>query len=158
MNCSKPGTPFAGGYVTPDRTTTITSTSRSYLVVEKMAMSEGRYDPQRLIDAVEKNSRATLLLDLEAIAREAGAMINAVMLGAMAGACCRSRLRRSNGRSAPTARRSTPISAAFAPASMRPTPVRSYRVRRRSARTRRRPRSLILSARSRPCRLWRKPS
>jgi indolepyruvate ferredoxin oxidoreductase, beta subunit len=51
-----------------------------------MAMSDGRYDPQRLIDAVKNNSRATLLLDLEAIAREAGAMINAVMLGAIAGA------------------------------------------------------------------------
>jgi indolepyruvate ferredoxin oxidoreductase, alpha subunit len=80
------GRAIAGGYVTPDRTTTIASTSRSYLVVEKMAMRDGRYDPQRLIEAVEKNSRATLLLDLEAIAREAGAMINAVMLGAMAGA------------------------------------------------------------------------
>jgi indolepyruvate ferredoxin oxidoreductase, beta subunit len=55
-------------------------------VVEKMAMSDGRYDPQRLISAVEKNSRQALLLDLETIAREAGAMINAVMLGAMAGA------------------------------------------------------------------------
>jgi indolepyruvate ferredoxin oxidoreductase beta subunit len=51
-----------------------------------MAMSDGRYDPQRLISAVEKNSRQALLLDLETIAREAGAMINAVMLGAMAGA------------------------------------------------------------------------
>ena len=51
-----------------------------------MAMSDGRYDPQRLISAVEKNSRQALLLDLEAIAREAGAMINAVMLGAIAGA------------------------------------------------------------------------
>jgi indolepyruvate ferredoxin oxidoreductase, alpha subunit len=80
------GRAIAGGYVTPDRTTTIASTSRSYLVVEKMAMSDGRYDRQRLIDAVEKNSRAALLLDLEAIAREAKAMINAVMLGAMAGA------------------------------------------------------------------------
>ena len=79
------GRAIAGGYVTPDRTTTIASTSRSYLVVEKMAMSDGRYDPQRLIDAVEKNSRAMLLLDLEAIAHEADAMINAVMLGAMAG-------------------------------------------------------------------------
>jgi indolepyruvate ferredoxin oxidoreductase, alpha subunit len=80
------GRAIAGGFVTPDRTTTIASTSRSYLVVEKMAMRDGRYDPQRLIDAVEKNSRATLLLDLEAIAREVKAMVNAVMLGAMAGA------------------------------------------------------------------------
>src|SRR5262249_25579321 len=33
-----------------------------------------------------KNSRQALLLDLEAIARGAGAMVNAVMLGAIAGA------------------------------------------------------------------------
>jgi indolepyruvate ferredoxin oxidoreductase, beta subunit len=76
----------ASGYITADRTTTIASISRSYLVVEKMAMSDGRYDPLRLISAVEKNSRQALLLDLETIAREAGAMINAVMLGAIAGA------------------------------------------------------------------------
>jgi indolepyruvate ferredoxin oxidoreductase beta subunit len=35
---------------------------------------------------VEQHSKKTLLLDLEAVAREAGAMINAVMLGAIAGA------------------------------------------------------------------------
>jgi indolepyruvate ferredoxin oxidoreductase beta subunit len=80
------GRAIAGGFVTPNRTATIASTSRSYLVVEKMAMGDGRFDQQRLIRSVEKNSRITLLLDLEAIAREAGAMINAVMLGAIAGA------------------------------------------------------------------------
>ncbi len=80
------GRAIAGGFVTPDRTTTIASLSRSYLVVEKMAMGDGRYDQDRLIAAVEKNSQKTLLLDLEAIARDAGAMINAVMLGAIAGA------------------------------------------------------------------------
>jgi indolepyruvate ferredoxin oxidoreductase, alpha subunit len=78
------GRAIAGGFVTPDRTTTIASTSRSYLVVEKMAMGDGRYDQQRLLQSVEKNSKATLLLDLEAIARDSGAMINAVMLGAIA--------------------------------------------------------------------------
>ena len=80
------GRAIAGGFVTPDRTTTIASTSRSYLVVEKMAMGDGRYDQQRLLQSVEKNSKSTLLLDLEAIARDSGAMINAVMLGAIAGA------------------------------------------------------------------------
>ncbi|MGC1778294.1 MAG: indolepyruvate oxidoreductase subunit beta family protein [Xanthobacteraceae bacterium] len=80
------GRAIAGGFVTPDRTTTIASTSRSYLTVEKMAMADGRYDPDRLIAAVEKNSKDTLLLDLETIARNSGAMINAVMLGAIAGA------------------------------------------------------------------------
>jgi indolepyruvate ferredoxin oxidoreductase alpha subunit len=80
------GRAIAGGYVTPDRTMTIASTSRSYLVVEKIAMGDGRFDQQRLLQAVEKNSRKTLLLDLEAIAKQSGAMINAVMLGAIAGA------------------------------------------------------------------------
>ncbi len=80
------GRAIAGGFVTPDRTTTIASTSRSYLVVEKMAMGDGRYDQQRLLQAVEKNSQQTLLLNFEAIARESGAMISAVMLGAIAGA------------------------------------------------------------------------
>jgi indolepyruvate ferredoxin oxidoreductase, alpha subunit len=80
------GRAIAGGYVTPDRTMTITSTSRSYLVVEKIAMGDGRYDRQRLIQSVEKNSKNALLLDLEAIARQSGAMINAVMLGAIAAA------------------------------------------------------------------------
>ncbi len=80
------GRAIAGGFVTPDRTTTIASTSRSYLVVEKMAMGDGRYDQQRLLQAVEQNSHKALLLDLETIARQSGAMINAVMLGAIAGA------------------------------------------------------------------------
>ena len=51
------GRAIAGGFVTPDRTATIASTSRSYLVVEKMAMGDGRYDQQRLIQSVEKNSQ-----------------------------------------------------------------------------------------------------
>lgn len=48
-------------------------------------MGDGRYDQQRLLQAVEKNSQKTLLLDLEAIARQSGAMVNAVMLGVIAG-------------------------------------------------------------------------
>jgi indolepyruvate ferredoxin oxidoreductase beta subunit len=80
------GRAIAAGFVTPDRTTTIASTSRSYLVVEKMAMADGRFDRDRLIAAVEKNSQKARLLDLETIARESGAMVNAVMLGAIAGA------------------------------------------------------------------------
>ncbi len=80
------GRAVAGGYVTADRTTTIASTGRSYLVVEKMAMADGRYDQKRLVEAVQKNSRNSLLLDLESISRQSGAMINAVMLGVVAGA------------------------------------------------------------------------
>ena len=80
------GRAIAGGFVTPDRTTTIASTSRSYLVVEKMAMGDGRYDQERLVKAVQAHSREALLLDLEALARQSGAIVNAVMLGVIAGA------------------------------------------------------------------------
>ena len=38
------GRAIAAGFVTPDRTLVIASTARSYLVVEKMAMGDGRYD------------------------------------------------------------------------------------------------------------------
>src|SRR5262249_5022371 len=55
------------------------------LVVEKMAMGDGRYDSARLIKAVETNAQSHLLLDMDALAKQSGAMINAVMLGLIAG-------------------------------------------------------------------------
>jgi indolepyruvate ferredoxin oxidoreductase, beta subunit len=79
------GRTIAGGFVTPDRTLMIASTARSYLVVEKMAMGDGRYDSARLIKTVETHAQSHLLLDMEALAKQSGAMINAVMLGLIAG-------------------------------------------------------------------------
>ena len=48
-------------------------------------MGDGRFDDARLLDVAEKNARARILFDMESVAKEAGAMINAVMLGAIAG-------------------------------------------------------------------------
>ena len=79
------GRAIASGFVTPDRTLMIASTTRSYLVVEKMAMADGRYDSARLIKAVEDHAHEHLLVDMEALAKQSGAMINAVMLGIVAG-------------------------------------------------------------------------
>src|SRR5262249_28577560 len=79
------GRAIASGLVTPDRTLLIASTSRSYLVTEKMAMGDGRYDGARLMQAAKTHAQAHLLLDMEALARRSGAMINAVMLGLIAG-------------------------------------------------------------------------
>ena len=79
------GRTIAGGFVTPDRTLMIASTARSYLVVERMAMADGRYDSARLIKAIEEHSQSRLLLDMETLAKQSGAMINAVMLGLIAG-------------------------------------------------------------------------
>ncbi|MEA2934036.1 MAG: indolepyruvate ferredoxin oxidoreductase, beta subunit [Variibacter sp.] len=79
------GRTIGAGYPSADRTLIIASTHRSYLVTETMAMSDGRYDPERLQAAVRQSSRERRLLDMAALAKENGAMINAVMLGAMAG-------------------------------------------------------------------------
>ncbi len=78
------GRAIAGGFVTPDRTLLIASTHRSHAIAEKMAMGDGRFDTGRLVAAIEKNARAHVLFDMDAAAKTAGAMINAVMLGAIA--------------------------------------------------------------------------
>ena len=48
-------------------------------------MGDGRYDSERLIKAVEQNAKEHLLFDMEAAAKQAGAIVNSVMLGALAG-------------------------------------------------------------------------
>lgn len=78
------GRAVENGYITPDRTTVIASTHRFYAMVEKTATTDGRFDADRIIKAVEKMARQPILADLKARAEEAGTIINAVLLGAMA--------------------------------------------------------------------------
>ena len=79
------GRAIAGGFVTPDRTLMIASTTRSYITTEKMAMADGRYDSARLSKAIAERAREHVLIDMDALAQQSGAMINAVMLGIIAG-------------------------------------------------------------------------
>jgi indolepyruvate ferredoxin oxidoreductase beta subunit len=79
------GRAIANGFVTPDRTLLIASTSRVYLTVEKMQMADGRYDSERLLEAAGQNAKERILFDMEAAAKQSGAIVNAVMLGAIAG-------------------------------------------------------------------------
>jgi indolepyruvate ferredoxin oxidoreductase beta subunit len=78
------GRAISSGFVTTDRTLLISSSSRVYLTVEKMQMGDGRYDSERLVKAVERNAKQHLLFDMEAAAKQAGAIVNSVMLGAIA--------------------------------------------------------------------------
>ncbi|MBO0752396.1 MAG: 2-oxoacid:acceptor oxidoreductase family protein, partial [Bradyrhizobiaceae bacterium] len=78
------GRSVAGGFVTPERTVVIASTHRSHAIAEKMAMGDGRVDAAKLMAAIEENAKAHLLIDLSAVAAKSGAMINSVMLGAIA--------------------------------------------------------------------------
>jgi len=76
---------IAGGFVTADRTLLIASSSRFYVMDEKTAMGDGRYDQKRLSDAIEANTKQQIVFDMDALARQSGAMVNAIMLGALAG-------------------------------------------------------------------------
>ncbi len=79
------GRAVASGFVTADRTLSIASTSRFLVMGEKIAMGDGRYDSSKLAKAIEENSKAHVLIDMDAIARRTGAFINSVMLGIIAG-------------------------------------------------------------------------
>jgi indolepyruvate ferredoxin oxidoreductase beta subunit len=79
------GRSIASGFVTPDRTLLIASTSRFYVMNEKIAMGDGRYDQKRLSGAIESNSQRSIVLDMDALSKTNGAIVNAVMLGVLAG-------------------------------------------------------------------------
>ncbi|HVB89435.1 MAG TPA: indolepyruvate oxidoreductase subunit beta family protein, partial [Beijerinckiaceae bacterium] len=73
------------GFVTPERTLAIASTSRVLTIAEKQAMADGRHDRVDLIETVRRCARRALLADLDAIAKASGSRLNAVLLGAIAG-------------------------------------------------------------------------
>jgi len=80
------GRAVQGGLLSADRTNVIASSHRTLTVQEKMAMSDGRFDEQRLKDAVARFSKRAVLFHMEAAARKSETAISAVMLGAIAGA------------------------------------------------------------------------
>ena len=79
------GRTVANGFVTPDRTHVIASLSRFYAMDEKIAMGDGRFDQDRLIKVIRDFAKDALLIDMDALAKQSGSIINAVMLGAIAG-------------------------------------------------------------------------
>ncbi len=73
------------GFVTPDRTTLLASTHRTYTVDEKSAMADGRLDPAPMIAACRSAARSASINDLSDVARTADCHLNAVLLGLLAG-------------------------------------------------------------------------
>lgn len=73
------------GFISPDRTTLIGSTHRVYTLAEKMAMGDARYDGDKILDAARQMAKRAILFDIERAALDAGSIMNAVILGAMAG-------------------------------------------------------------------------
>lgn len=68
----------------PQRTHVISSTARALTVAEKMQQADGRMDSAAMAGALQLHCASADLLDLEQLAREAGTVISAVLLGAVA--------------------------------------------------------------------------
>jgi indolepyruvate ferredoxin oxidoreductase beta subunit len=79
------GRTVASGFVTPERTSMVASLSRFYAMDEKIAMGDGRFDQDTLMQVVREHARDALLIDMAQLAKQSGSIISAVMLGAIAG-------------------------------------------------------------------------
>src|SRR5919109_3032992 len=73
------------GFVTPDRTTLIASSHRIAAVSEKIAPGDGRASSPTVLAAAEAASKRLIAFDMEKIAVDAGSVISASLLGALAG-------------------------------------------------------------------------
>lgn len=73
------------GFVTPERTILITSTHRSYAIGEKIAMGSGIIDKEAIASVARNNAKKYIAFDMLEIARRYDSVINAALLGAVAG-------------------------------------------------------------------------
>jgi indolepyruvate ferredoxin oxidoreductase beta subunit len=73
------------GMSSPERTLVITSSARTFTTQERMQLGDGRADAADLLQLVRHFSRAHQVFDMAAIAKDAGTVVSAVMLGAIAG-------------------------------------------------------------------------
>lgn len=73
------------GLVDAKRTLVIASSARTLTTAERMPLGDGRVEPETLLQLLRTHSREHHVLDLNALAREAGTVVSAVMLGAIAG-------------------------------------------------------------------------
>ncbi len=74
------------GFISPDRTLFISSSSRVLTTMEKMQMGDGRFDGERIHGAARELAKTYVALDLEKLAQENGTVVSATMFGALAGA------------------------------------------------------------------------
>lgn len=74
------------GFVTPDKTCLIASTSRVYTTFEKMQMGDGRFDAQRMVDLAHAMAQRAVLFDMAALTQSHHTVVSAVMFGALSGA------------------------------------------------------------------------
>jgi indolepyruvate ferredoxin oxidoreductase beta subunit len=74
------------GLVTPDRTTLIASTHRTFAVSEKETPGDGTADSGAVITAARAAAQRFIAFDMAALAEKAGSVVSAVLFGALSGA------------------------------------------------------------------------
>ncbi|MGV3725932.1 indolepyruvate oxidoreductase subunit beta family protein [Hydrogenophaga sp.] len=79
------GRQITNGLASNAHTLVITSSARALTTGEKMVMGDGRRDNAELLALVNTHSRARHVLDMAALTQQAGTVVSAVMLGAIAG-------------------------------------------------------------------------
>jgi indolepyruvate ferredoxin oxidoreductase, beta subunit len=76
---------IGNGMSSPERTAVITSSERTLTTQERMQLADGRTGSSELLEVVKAFSREHHIFDMGAVAKEAGTVVSAVMLGAIAG-------------------------------------------------------------------------
>ncbi|MFT3953479.1 MAG: indolepyruvate oxidoreductase subunit beta family protein [Piscinibacter sp.] len=72
------------GMASAERTTIVSSSARALTVAEKMQLGDGRLDDRILLATLQQQARQLEVLDLARLARDAGTVVSAVLLGAIA--------------------------------------------------------------------------
>ena len=73
------------GLVTPDRTTLIASSHRSFAISEKSALGQGMADEAGITGILRAQARRLVLFDMDAVAERHHSVISSVLLGAICG-------------------------------------------------------------------------
>ena len=75
---------ISNGLSSADRTLLISASNRTLTTQEKMQMGDGRLDDAALVQLLQQHSRASHVLDMASLTRDAGTVVSAVMLGSIA--------------------------------------------------------------------------
>lgn len=72
------------GVTSPERSVVLSSSARALTTAERMPPGDGRFDAARLAEVIRQGTREHQLLDMAALTQQAGTVVSAVMLGAVA--------------------------------------------------------------------------
>ena len=73
------------GFVTRDKTTLISSSSRVFSIAEKTAMGDGRVESETILQHAQLKSKQCITFDMAKAAEVTGSVISAVLFGALCG-------------------------------------------------------------------------